>query len=162
MRFYGAIFLMSCFCGSAWAGNPGPDSVQVLLGSSHINVSAPRAVGQFEEVNPGIILVWRDEVPAINLAAGVFRNSYGKLAPVGAVSIDRPINDDLGVAAFVGAAFYGDDARFVGEKYSSAGFVPYAGVQVNYKNVFVQAAPLTQESGELGVVLGFGLSFDLD
>ncbi len=137
-------------------GNPaaaGPDSVALMLGSHHLGASG------FEEVNPGVFLNWHGRAfnGKVDLGFGAFRNSYGNgsIALTSAFPLVR--NEDWGLDLFTALAWYpGDGDRF---RHAIGDFVPIAGLQARWRNVFVQAIPAGGDS--VDATFTYGLVFQL-
>jgi len=160
MRFLAGFLVLILGVMPSFAG--GPDRVQIMLGSKHFNQTAPNIIGEFVEFNPGVILVWEDAIGHMNASAGALQNSYGEIAHVIAGSFDHEFDSGVTAGVFFGAAYYGDKAKYVSPKYQDTGLVPYAGGQLNYRNFFIQTAPILKESGSMTMLLAYGLSFNLD
>lgn len=132
----------------------GPDRLSFLLGSHHVD-----AASEFEEVNPGVFLTWEDAAMngTLDLTAGVFRNSYDRGAA--AVTLAFPVWETGAwqVDLFAGLAWYPEDGRRF--RVSAGDVVPLGGLQVRWRNLFVQAIP--QDGVEADLVLSFGVSFPL-
>lgn len=133
----------------------GPDQVSILLGSHH--VGATRA---FEEVNPGLFLTWTEVAVGqrVDLSVGAFRNSYGdgSIAVSGAYPLYR--TEDWGVDLFAGVAWYPGN----GDQFNHAvdDMVPLGGVQMRYRNLFLQALP--GGGNAVDATLTYGLTFPLN
>ncbi len=146
-----AVFL-SLILSLAPPAHAGPDRVSILLGSHHVNASR-----DFEEVNPGVFLHWTNLLfkGRADLSFGAFRNSYGDGSL--AVSTAFPIvrKDAWSFDLFTALAWYPGN----GQEFSHAidDFVPIAGVQARYKNVFMQAIPSGGQA--VDATLTFGLTF---
>jgi hypothetical protein len=135
----------------------GPDSVAVLLGSYH--VGADSSLG-LEEFNPGVFVNWHGAALGgrVDLGFGAFRNSYDGASV--AVNAAYPLvrTPDWGFDLFTALALYpGDGDRFA---HAIGDIVPIAGLQVRYRNVFVQAIPAGGQS--VDATFTYGLVFSLD
>lgn len=143
-------FALSLLPLQSWAD---PDSVAVLLGSYHVNGSG------FEEFNPGVFVNWHGAAfgGRVDLGFGGFRNSYDGFSA--AVTSAYPLvrTQDWGLDLFAALAWYpGDGARFA---HAIGDFVPIAGLQMRYRQVFVQAIPAGGDS--VDATLSYGLVFEL-
>ncbi len=153
-RFAGPVAALA-IAATSTAAQAGPDRVSILLGSHHVG-----ATRDFEEFNPGIILVWDELVwrGRLDLAAGAYRNSYGDGSL--ALSLAYPFvrTEDWGLDLFGGVSWYPGN----GDQFSHAigDAVPIAGLQARYRNVFVQAIPAGGQSAD--AVLSFGLTFSME
>lgn len=132
----------------------GPDSMAVLLGSTHVGADG------FEEVNPGIFLNWHNAAfgGRADLGFGAFRNSYGRGSV--AVTTAYPIvrTQDWGLDLFAAIAWYpGNGDQFA---VAAGDVVPLAGLQARWRNVFVQAIPGGGQS--VDATLTYGLVFSLE
>ncbi len=132
--------------GSAVAG---PDRVSLSLGSSHVNLG-----DGWEEVNPGAFLTW--ERDRVNYSVGAFRNSHGKGAIAAFVGYDVIQSGDFEAGLFIGAALYPGDGRYYDVHVGD--LIPMGGIQVQYKNTFVQYMPTNADAG----VMTFGLTWELN
>ena len=145
----------AAFFAVAGPGLAGPDQVSILLGSEHVNASR-----DFEEVNPGVFLIWTEAGLGgrVDLGFGAFRNSYGdgSLALYSALPIWR--EEVWGIDIFSSLAWYPGN----GDEFSIAigDIVPIAGLQGRYRNFFVQAIPSGGQS--VDATLTFGLTFELN
>ncbi|MEY8838577.1 hypothetical protein AB9K41_06065, partial [Cribrihabitans sp. XS_ASV171] len=124
-------------------------------GSHHVG-----ATRNFEEFNPGLILVWDEMVwrGNLDLAVAGYRNSYGDGSL--AVSLAYPFvkTEDWGLDLFGGVAWYPGNGNQFSHAIGDA--VPIAGLQARYRNVFVQAIPAGGQSAD--AVLSFGLTFSME
>lgn len=145
MKFYALLFMLF-LPAAAWAG---PDRASILLGSHHFN---PKE--DFQEFNPGLFLTWEGK---FNVSAGVYYNSYERVGGLVALGYDFWEGEHYAVGVFGGVALYpGDGNRF---DVSVGNFVPLAGLNARYRNVFVQLLPGNGNTTD-GVVT-FGLTFEL-
>jgi hypothetical protein len=131
-----------------------PDSLAVLLGSHHVSDA------EFEEVNPGLFVMWEGVAVRgrVDLGFGGFRNSYDGFSL--AVNAAYPLyrTEDWGVDLFAALAWYpGDGDRFV---HAIGDIVPIGGLQVRYRNVFVQAIPSGGKT--VDAIFTYGLVFALN
>ncbi|MFC3614921.1 hypothetical protein ACFORG_14215 [Lutimaribacter marinistellae] len=155
MRVLAAAAVAAFFAAGQHDAQAGPDRVSILLGSHHVG-----ATRNFEEFNPGIILVWDERVWRGNLdiAAGAYRNSYGDGSL--ALSLAYPFvkTDDWGLDLFGGFSWYPGN----GQQFSHAigDVVPIAGLQARYRNVFMQAIPAGGQAAD--AVFSFGLTFAME
>ncbi len=139
------------------AAPAGPDSIAVLLGSSH--VGAESSLG-LEEFNPGVFVNWHGAALSgrVDLGFGAFRNSYDGFSV--AVNAAYPLTrrPDWGIDVFAALALYpGDGDRFA---HAIGDIVPIAGLQFRYRNAFVQAIPAGGQS--VDATFTYGLVFDLN
>jgi hypothetical protein len=136
---------------SAAPAGAGPDRVSLLVGSKHIAASQA-----FEEVNPGIFLTW--ERRRLNWTVGGYRNSYGRTSVAATAALPLWQAGDLRLEAFAGVAHYPVDGRNF--RFHAGDLVPLGGLQLRWRNLFVQAIPL--DGGVAAGVLSFGVTFGLD
>ncbi len=130
----------------------GPDRIAIHLGSHHAG-----ATSDFEEVNPGIFLSW-DRPNNVALSVGAFRNSYGR----GSVAISAAKTFYRGkstaAAVFAGLAHYpgnGNDIR-----HAIGDIVPIAGLQFDYRNLFVNVMP--GDGNAADAIFSFGVTMPLN
>ena len=128
-----------------------PDRISILLGSEHVN-----ATTDYTEFNPGVFLSWDCE--SIILTAGVYTNSFGDASPSALVSYPIIKTNDGSLAAFAGASYF-PDVEGLDLGYSG-NVVPLMGMQLNYKNTFVQVLPGVEDSFDL--LITAGLRFHLN
>ena len=161
MKLLCAAIIAICTTSAAYAEGRMPDRLHFPLASHHINVTPPASVGRWEEFNPGLILTWQDRFASLNYSAGAFRNSYGELSAM--VSVGKFWHSgDFAYGTFLTLADYGDNARFLSSEIGDTNIIAIPGVQVNYRNLFVQFMPSTQSSSGFGGVVATGLSIPLN
>lgn len=130
----------------------GPDRIVVHMGSHHAG-----ADHRFEEVNPGLFLSW-ERPSGVTFSLGAFRNSYGRGSVAATVSKTVYQRQNSAVAVFSGLAHYpgngGDIRHAIGD------VVPLAGLQLHYRNVFLNIMPGDGDTVDaifsFGVTLPFG------
>lgn len=136
--------------GSALADG-GPDRVSVLLGSYHASPGQ-----EFEEFNPGVFLTWNGD-GAVDTTAGLFRNSYGRLAPSVTFALPFYEREHIELAGFLGAAYYPDDGRRF--RYHLGDVIPLGGLQARLGPAFFQVIP--GDGDEADAVFTFGVTMPL-
>jgi hypothetical protein len=129
----------------------GPDRVSLMFGSHHIAANQP-----FEEINPGVFLTW--EGRRLDWTVGAFHNSYGRTSVAGTVALPLWKTGELRLDAFAGIAHYPVDGRNF--RFHAGDLVPLGGLQLRWRNLFVQAIPL--DGGVAAGVLSFGVTFGLN
>ncbi len=161
MRLLLCLFLIGRAGGADADGLP-PDQMQIQLGSRHISMNQNMKENGFEEFNPGATFTWNDRAFGLNYAAGAFRNSFGNLAPVVAISKLWSANYGLKLGLFAGLSYYGDDADFISVGSTSTGVIPIMGLQANYENAYVQLLPTDDDHPGFGFLLVTGWVFPLN
>ncbi len=145
-------FIVASALTIASAAHAGPDRLSFLLGSEHVNAGR-----SFEEINPGIFLTWSESVwqNRLDLTVGAFRNSYGDGSLVASLAYPIVRKEHWGIDVFGAIAWYPDN----GEQFTHSfeDLVPIGGLQVRYRNVFVQAIPAGGQA--VDATLAFGLTF---
>lgn len=141
---------LSCLLLAAPAG-AGPDRVSILVGSHHI--AANQA---FEELNPGVFLTW--EGRRLDWTVGAFRNSYGRTSVAATAALPLWQAGDLRLEAFAGLAHYPVEGRTI--RLHVGDLVPLGGLQLRWRNLFVQAIPL--DGVVAAGVVSFGVTFGLN
>lgn len=142
------LLIMFCAAGPVFAG---PDRIALHLGSHHAG-----ATTEFEEVNPGVFLSW-DRPKNVTFSVGAFRNSYGRgsIAATAAKTFYR--GENTAAAIFAGLAHYpGNGNNF---SHAVGDFVPLAGLQFHYRNVFVNVMPGDGEVAD--GIFSFGITLPL-
>lgn len=141
-----------------------PDWASIQIGSKHVNMNAPAARGGagFNEFNPGLIFTWEDRWGGLNYSIGSFRNSFDEQSTLLAVSDLYPLGNQWYAGWFFGAADYGDTARNSRFWRVDSDWIPVAGLQVNYRNYYLQALPANDSADGFGMVFTFGVSFSLN
>lgn len=131
-----------------------PDRISLLLGSAH-----PGDGGYFDSRNPGLFLTWEERgVLALDLSAGIYRNSYGS-ASVAATAALPLIRWDGGEASVLaGLALYPGDGRSFAVH--AGDLVPLAGIQIRHRQLFVQILPGDGKAAD--AVIAAGITFPLN
>ncbi|WP_299354172.1 hypothetical protein [uncultured Shimia sp.] len=146
---------------SASADGWSPDRLYIPLASYHYNLTPPNP-GQtsWNEFNPGLIFTWEERLWTLDYSAGALLNSYEDVSALFSVGKFWDVGQ-VALGAVVSFADYGDNSRHFDVTLGSSDFVVLPGVQLNYRNVFVQLVPAPQFNGESGAVFGFGATFAL-
>lgn len=141
-----------------------PDWASIQIGSKHVNMNAPAARGGagFNEFNPGLIFTWENRWGGLNYSIGSFRNSFDEQSTLLAVSDLYPLGNQWFAGWFLGAADYGDTARNSRFWDIDSDWIPVAGLQLNYRNYYLQALPANDSADGFGMVFTFGVSFSLN
>lgn len=155
------LLTLVCLLCSTSLAQAGPDRILFQLGSKHFNMDESSSLGGFEEINPGITLTWENRLYDLNYSVGAFRNSYGKLAPVVGVSKFWNVAPDVDLGLFGGLSYYGDEADFISVNLADSGVIPLAGVQANYKNLYLQLIPTDDQAPGFGFLAVTGITFGL-
>lgn len=111
----------------------GPDRVSILMGSKHVG-----AKRDFNERNPGLFLTWEDR-GGLDYSLGIYHNSFSNTSVAALAAKPVYVKDDLHVSLFGGVAHYPGDTQKLRNHIGNV--IPLGGVQVRYKNMFVQAMP---------------------
>lgn len=137
-----------------------PDSIGMSLASYHVDIDPTRYDRtEWNEFNPGLFLSWEDRFLGLNYSAGGFVNSYDKFATYIGASYFWAIAKDVELGPFIGIADYGENSRFFDTHIGNSDYIVIGGVQLNYKNAFIQYLPVAGSEGGLGGVFAVGLSF---
>jgi len=147
-RMLASLVLVLVAAASPLAANP--DRLSLLLGSKHIN-----AVGNFQEFNPGVFLTWERK---LDYSLGVYLNSYDRISVAGTLAWPVYKTGDFQFDLFAALALYPEDGRRF--ELSLGDVIALGGVQVRYRNAFLQVIP--SDGGEVDVILSFGLTFPLN
>lgn len=141
-------FLASMFAVST--AQAGPDRISFLIGSNHVGSTV-----SYEEVNPGVFLTWSELLANGNLdfSVGAFRNSYGDGSLAAAVALPIVRREAFGIDVFASLAWYpGNGDRFA---HAWGDVVPLAGLQMRYRNMFMQAIPGGGDAVDATLTFGF-------
>lgn len=126
----------------------GPDRLSLLVGSKHVG-----AEREFNEQNPGLFATWENR-GAFDLSLGVYENSFSNVSIAATAALPVYEKGEFQASVFGGLALYpGDGDEFL---VHAGDVVPLGGLQVRYRNVFVQAMP----AGDMTVVAA-GLTIPL-
>lgn len=138
----------------ARAFNLKPDRVLVPAASYHIE-----ATHDFQEINPGAILVW--EHGDLGLNAGAYYNSFGDISPTVGASFTpvRSENETFEAGLFANVAYY-PDLEGLSTPIKEQVF-PMAGLHVRYGNFYAQAIPFAHETDAASGVISIGVTFSL-
>lgn len=123
-----------------------PDLVTILGGSYHVG-----APGAFETFTPGVFLTW--QYPAVDLSAGIYRNSYGRVSV--AATVDHAVYDTdwVTIAGFAGLSHYPQEGRTLAR--SVGDVVPIGGLRLRVGHALVTVIPSDSASIDAIVTLGF-------
>lgn len=124
------------------------DRVSLLLGSYHFDASG------FEEFNPGVFYTW--EHSRVGYSVGGFRNSYGRGAVAGTVSLPFFRWDSGEFSIFAGAAYYPEDGSRIASQITGD-VIAIGGLQLRQGYTFFQLIPLDDRGAD--AVLSYGLTF---
>ena len=140
-----------------------PDWASFQIGSKHINMNESNVTGAagFQEFNPGLIVTWGDRWRGLNYSIGNFRNSNNERSTILAVSDLYPIGKGFFVGWFLGTADYGEVARNSKLWKLDSDWIPIGGLQLNYRNYYMQVLPANDSGKGFGAVLTFGVSMAL-
>lgn len=143
------ILCLMIAAGPAFAG---PDRIAIHLGSHHAG-----ATSEFEEVNPGVFLSWQ-RPNDVTLSVGAFRNSYGRgsVAATAAKTFYR--RKSFAVSAFAGLAHYPGNGKDI--RHAIGDFVPLAGLQLHYRQLFVNVMP--GDGDTVDAIFSFGVTIPLN
>lgn len=118
----------------------GPDRLSLLIGSKHVG-----AERDFNEKNPGIFATWENR-GAFDLSLGVYKNSFSHTSIAATAALPFYEKGEFQASVFGGLALYpGDGDEFM---IHAGDVVPLGGLQVRYRNAFLQAMP----AGDMTVI----------
>ncbi len=124
------------------------DRWSVLLGSHHFNGTG------FEEINPGLFYTW--ERRNLGFSAGAFRNSYGRGAVAGTISVPLKRWQTGELSVFGGLAYYRREGRDIDTRISGD-VIGIGGLQLRQGYTFFQLIPLDERDSK--VLISFGLTW---
>lgn len=127
-----------------------PDRVSFLMGSHHVDTKL-----DFNQKNPGVFLTW--ENPKISYSIGVYDNSFNKTSVAVTVSVPVIRKNDFEASLFAGLALYPEDGRMFA--FHVGDVVPIGGLQVRYKNAFVQVIP--SDGVMVDAIIAAGVTFKI-
>jgi len=126
-----------------------PNRVSMLIGSHHVG-----GLG-FEERNPGVFVTW--ERSPLDFTVGAYRNSYGRGSVAATVAVPIWSRASAEISLFGGAAYYPKDGRRFAMH--AGDLVPIGGLQIRYRNLFLQAIP--GNGKHVDAVIGVGMTWAL-
>lgn len=133
-----------------------PDEVYLLLGSSHQLQQADSF--DYNEENPGLLLVWNNVIGTLDMTAGLYENSFSDISGLVGLAKRWPISADAEVGLLMAISNYEtDDPIF---QPLGGGLVVIPALQLNWRHFFIQAIPVP-DPDNTGVVFSYGLRFDL-
>lgn len=139
-----------CLLPSIASAFDAPDRVSVLMGSYHVDAKL-----DFNQTNPGIFLTW--EKGRIDYSIGVYDNSFNKTSVAVTAAIPVIRKGDFEASVFAGLALYPEDGRMFA--FHIGDVVPIGGLQVRYKNAFVQVIP--SDGVMVDAIIAGGITFRL-
>lgn len=145
MKLFVAAVLAVMQASSAVAG---PDRVSILMGSYHVDAKL-----DFNQSNPGVFLTW--ENPKVSYSVGVYDNSFNKTSVAVTAAIPVIRGGDFEASLFAGLALYPEDGRMFAVHVGD--LVPIGGVQMRYKNVFMQVIP--SDGAMTDAIIAAGVTF---